>query len=203
MVAICIVVGGLNKVCWFLVFNYSSILIGCLLALSENKLKECIGWKRCNCFTYGALVTIIVLQLAIAAHVDSSWAMAITDACYAVAVANFLFGIVTEETTVRRLLSWPILGYVGKISYGIYLIHVVVLNFSRKIVSQEPAIFILTTILSALTAAVLYKFFERPLIGIGRQLSERILKTNNTAVELSGNASGLRADFDRFAGKRG
>ena len=41
LIAICASVGALNEACWYTIFNYTSILIGCVLALCASPLAIC------------------------------------------------------------------------------------------------------------------------------------------------------------------
>jgi peptidoglycan/LPS O-acetylase OafA/YrhL len=177
-------VGALNEACWYTIFNYTSILIGCVLALCASPLRNLLSrgaWFR---FTYPALALLIALQLGAAPHANDAKSKALIDTCYALAVACLLWAVAHEETVVSKVLGAGAITLVGRVSYGIYLIHVVVLNFAKKITQEPPLLFLLTTVLSICLASLLYKFIEGPLIGIGRRLSQRALEQARPSVAM-------------------
>ena len=75
-----------------------------------------------------------------------------------------------------RLLSLRPLQYVGKISYGIYLYHVFVLQAFWKLLSvahlppldKGPVLFLIVTSVTVAMAALSWKFLEEPLNGLKR-----------------------------------
>jgi peptidoglycan/LPS O-acetylase OafA/YrhL len=75
-----------------------------------------------------------------------------------------------------RLLSLPPLQYVGKISYGIYLYHVFVLQAFWRLLSvarlplldKGPLLFLIVTSMTVAMAALSWKFLEQPLNGLKR-----------------------------------
>ncbi len=76
----------------------------------------------------------------------------------------------TLISVVIRPHNWglenPLLRHIGKISYGIYLLHMFVLSSVRKLPGgTDPLIcFALTSTLSIGVAALVYQFFEKPII---------------------------------------
>lgn len=76
---------------------------------------------------------------------------------------------------VGVVLDLPVLRYIGKISYGIYLLHLFVLAGLRKVVPHAapgfplengPLLFCVATALTIAVAAVSWHFFERPINGL-------------------------------------
>jgi peptidoglycan/LPS O-acetylase OafA/YrhL len=75
-----------------------------------------------------------------------------------------------------RLLSLPPLQYVGKISYGIYLYHLFVLQAFWKFLSvplalldKGPLLFLILTPTTVAMAALSWKLLEQPLNGLKRR----------------------------------
>ncbi|MDE3084579.1 MAG: acyltransferase, partial [Verrucomicrobiota bacterium] len=56
--------------------------------------------------------------------------------------------------------------HIGKISYGIYLLHMFILSSVKKIPGgDQPGLcFLLTTALVVMLASVVYRYFEQPII---------------------------------------
>ncbi len=76
----------------------------------------------------------------------------------------------TLVSVVIRPHNWglenPLLRHIGKISYGIYLLHMFVLSSVRKLPGgTDPVMcFALTSMVSIAVAALVYQFFEKPII---------------------------------------
>lgn len=91
-------------------------------------------------------------------------------------LANALFAallawIITLErdsiyTTLRKILYTPVLLWIGKISYGIYLFHWVIMNgiFMLTHTKNPPLDFLATLILTTLFASGVYLLIERPIL---------------------------------------
>jgi peptidoglycan/LPS O-acetylase OafA/YrhL len=99
---------------------------------------------------------------------------------FAVAVAWLIASLVRRTGLVRTLLESRILVYIGKRSYAIYLIHVLVLDsVSRLSVSVLPAnAFVLVMIAyvgSVAFASLMHVLIEQPCINWGKRMSARIV----------------------------
>lgn len=91
---------------------------------------------------------------------------------------------------IQRILSSPILRYIGKISYSVYLLHFAVLMTATPwfldLLEATPAWFVAawwagftaTVILSALLAALFYHFVEAPSMALGKRLG----KSGNSTI---------------------
>jgi peptidoglycan/LPS O-acetylase OafA/YrhL len=106
--------------------------------------------------------------------------------CLTYAAASILFagcvGLVLFGWN-RRLLVNPQLRYLGKISFGFYLIHPVVINLLQshpllhrifpfhRVFLMEISGAVLATILSLSLAAASYAWFERPILGLKSRLA--------------------------------
>ena len=83
-------------------------------------------------------------------------------------VFYLIMGGVVASTTLRPrapLMGRPALVWVGTISYGIYLLHMLVINAMGKLVHLGPALsFPVNATLTIAVASVVYLYFERPII---------------------------------------
>jgi peptidoglycan/LPS O-acetylase OafA/YrhL len=158
-----------------LLFPYYHILVGCLLAL----LKPRPGRVS---LTYPFLVVILLSQFVAPWLGLGVSAAMLNTIIYTLAVAGFFAGILTEESIVRQALAWRPLVFTGKVSYGIYLIHVLCIHACLK-VSQNPLVVLLLSAATSIAfAAVLYRVVESPLIAVGRRLSAKIIERPQAAV---------------------
>lgn len=89
-----------------------------------------------------------------------------------------LIGRVAESRgALARFLSQSILVFIGRRSYGIYLIHVLIANAARLALARVPPeqawlpIFAVTLVGAALLASILKVCLEDPLIRVGKRLS--------------------------------
>ncbi|HKX44827.1 MAG TPA: acyltransferase family protein, partial [Burkholderiaceae bacterium] len=70
-----------------------------------------------------------------------------------------------------RLLEWRPLAYVGAISYGIYLLHMIVLDLVNRSMARldlhaESLTFVACLVGTIALSAVSFRFFEQPLLRI-------------------------------------
>lgn len=84
----------------------------------------------------------------------------------------------SDQSLIARLLAWQPLAFVGRLTFGIYLLHVLVINAVVKIAMPKlhfaPG-FLVSLILaygaSIIVAYVFYRLVEHPLIKLGRKLA--------------------------------
>ena len=105
------------------------------------------------------------------------------DTTYVVAVTIFLTAVLTGEGRVQGALRWQPLVTVGRLSYGIYLVHILCLNIAQKVflphtghVAVSVGAYVLTCAISIALAWLLAAVVEKPCIEIGRRWSKRILE---------------------------
>ena len=83
---------------------------------------------------------------------------------------------VTERTPLHPLLRWRPLARVGVVSYGVYLTHMLCANAVRAVLPEAHSVrlFLATTLLTVAVASASYRWFETPLIALGRRCSDRL-----------------------------
>jgi peptidoglycan/LPS O-acetylase OafA/YrhL len=164
-------------------YQYYYILIGCLLAfgLEDEHLYQRLRSFGAALWVYLSLTVMLALHFLLP-HLDvaqKTWA----EPLFGVSVVVFLACLLCSEGSVRRVLGWWPLAFVGRLSYGIYLIHVLCLNVAQRIFKPSRdnplyisiAAYLLTCVLSIGVAYVLFRLIEKPLIEIGRRWSKRVL----------------------------
>jgi peptidoglycan/LPS O-acetylase OafA/YrhL len=102
-----------------------------------------------------AAVMLACLAVGVPWHV-SAFAMAIL-------VASVCM---REDTYLHAVLRWRPLAYVGTISYGIYLMHMLGANAARKIIGHDfgTDVFLATVPIAIAMASASFHFFERPIL---------------------------------------
>lgn len=68
------------------------------------------------------------------------------------------------------VLSAGLFPYIGRISYGIYLLHMFVVSAVKKTTNASPwIIFIFSAVVVIAIASCVYRYFEQPLIALGKR----------------------------------
>jgi len=84
---------------------------------------------------------------------------------------------IRPDHLLHHLLGWRALRYVGTISYGMYLMHMLALNTARRILpgAGAPLRFALAALIAILLASVSYRWFERPILALKDRLAGRVV----------------------------
>jgi peptidoglycan/LPS O-acetylase OafA/YrhL len=169
------------------VFPYGAILAGCLVALL---LQEQRSFDRVRVLGRPAVVGGLALAW-LAIHVAVAAGFSAARPFYALVVAVFLAGAVTTEGRIRGALSVKPLTKVGTLSYGVYLLHLLVRNVVEKVIPPQQdgaaaqlATFALTVALSLVAAEVMMRLVERPMRDYGRRLSARVQRREAPPVQV-------------------
>jgi peptidoglycan/LPS O-acetylase OafA/YrhL len=140
-------------------------VIGAALATPHNLiLRRCSGpW---------VLSGILIAALGIIAYRFAPWPLPHKNYIPSIGVV-LLFLICLRSTTAARFLERPELLFLGRISYGLYLVHFPILIFLLTTCPHfgQLAIGVAVISLSILAAWLLNLFVEQPMISIGRRLS--------------------------------
>jgi peptidoglycan/LPS O-acetylase OafA/YrhL len=173
---------------------YYRILAGCWLGVALHNPDWFARLQQLGRPTalYWSLALMVVLHLARPHVPDDSEFFRLIDLqsiLYVAAVTLFLACLLLGDGPIQRFLRKPLIALVGRISYGIYLIHVLCLNVVQRIVyyvseglAADVVAYVLTCVLSITCAYVLYRLIERPLIDVGRQWSQRVRERQTSAV---------------------
>lgn len=87
-------------------------------------------------------------------------------------VATLLLGgiVLHPGSRIVRALEWRPLAFIGTVSYGVYLLHVVVLDATQRVLARlhidtgGGAAFVVCALGTVALAALSYRVFERPLL---------------------------------------
>lgn len=166
-----------------MLFCYCSLLTGCLLAFL---LHDRIWFNRLR--RLGGAATMAALVLLLAAHFatpqvsDPSLADGL-NVLYTVAVGLFLAGLLVEDGPLQRVLRWRPLVSIGRLSYGMYLLHMLAMAVIYRLlpasglsVAGSILVYVLTCLLSIALAWVMYRTLESFGINLGRRWSRRIIE---------------------------
>ena len=109
--------------------------------------------------------------------IDNTFLNNISDLFYSIIFVLLLMIFIPSKSRIRIKDKNP-LNYLGKISYGLYMYHIIVINLLLRILTklgfQLDNLFtiftftILALILSILVSTLSYRYFEKPLMRLRR-----------------------------------
>lgn len=155
---------------------YFHILIGCVVALM---LREEAWFRRVSQLLsrltrYSLLLAFGVLHFT-QPHIPGGWFSHTSDLLYSILAASALVIVVLSERYLRGILRARPLVWIGTLSYGIYLIHVLALAVAEKLAPNFVAALLLACVLSILAAWVMHHTVEKPFIALGRRWSAKLM----------------------------
>ncbi|MGO9843612.1 MAG: acyltransferase family protein [Candidatus Acidiferrales bacterium] len=171
---------------------YISILFGCVLALCFEFpfLKKSVQ-RVAGVGSWVSLCLLVAFQVI----VMPGWKWAYAGLVYSAAFCIFLALLLTSENIIKRVLATRQLVFFGKMSYGIYLIHVLCISaLPNKLHFQNPVGgFLIVCSISLAIATAMHYMIEKPFINFGRSLSQKFETTGGATSLQSKNltANGL------------
>ena len=153
---------------WRIAFSYQQpILIGVLAAYvlhsqaGFNYVRSLL--QRASGFLPLLLLSIFVVFL----RINFRHADAFESVLFYAATAVFLMCVLLSPRITP--LEWRPLQHIGKISYGIYLFHMFVLNGLEKFNMAPQLRFVLGAVLVCIICTFIYRWFEKPLINYAKR----------------------------------
>ena len=145
--------------------TFTPILLGVLLAFAlRSSLRAVL--KR---VTSGPMLITWALLLAVLACWPGD-VQGLPRLAFHLVATVLLAGIVLQpDSSLVRALEWTPLAFIGTVSYGVYLLHVLVLDLTQRVLGRlhieaPGAAFIVCAIGTIALAALSYRVFERPLL---------------------------------------
>ena len=168
---------------WYHAENYAYILMGALLAIAlEDRAGFALMQRLGDIGLTSALMVLIVLQFTSLNTGPGAFART----AHALVFMVFLGVLVTTEGKIQRILSNSCLGFIGELSYGIYLVHILCLNVAEKVFPPGRGVavpaYVLTCLISIAVAYILHRAVEKPMMQLGRTLSPRLLRNRRLST---------------------
>jgi peptidoglycan/LPS O-acetylase OafA/YrhL len=165
---------------WYGLENYGYILMGAVLAMVLEDRAGFAFLQGLGDVGLAVVLTVLIpLQFSALQQAPRSYARSV----YALIVMLCLGILVTTEGKIQSVLSHPILGFIGDLSYGIYLVHILCLNVAEKAFPPGKGLaipaYILACLISIAVAYILHRAVEKPMIHVGRMLSSRRLEKHS------------------------
>lgn len=181
----------------FLLFPYSQILCGCVLALVLDRPE---GFRRLQALgsPIGTALTLVVfalLQLAYHPYAQAIPEIVLLHTLAATALVGCL--VLGENRLTRFLGSRPLL-FLGRLSYGMYLFHALGISVAQKVIKSGSGnfatamlTFVLAAGMSALIAYILSGLIEKPCVKWGRRWANRIANPVAPNAKTTPESSGI------------
>ena len=179
LLALCpFVAGAFGHLGWLV--PYAIIMMGCTLAACLDMEHV---YRRLQRFASGFGFVIIpglclLFQIMLGLHPDRTrpiygWLLM----GYVFSIALLLLWGVACWSPLHSLLSSRVMRYIGQRSYGIYLVHLLCLSATQRILPPRNTtrtwlLLVMTTAVSLAVAEVLYRLVEHPAISLGRRLQQ-------------------------------
>jgi peptidoglycan/LPS O-acetylase OafA/YrhL len=155
---------------------YGPILVGCFLALLLHSKPI---YEKLSVFATRRWNIPIALALLVATAV-SPWYDGVVVHFYSPLLALFILGATVGRLPYLNFLRWRPGLYVGKRTYGMYLVHLLCINVAELIfrtgtglVAVSVAAYVAAVFISLGVASVLHRVVELPMIGVGRRWSAK------------------------------
>jgi peptidoglycan/LPS O-acetylase OafA/YrhL len=146
--------------------TFTPILLGVLLAFALDSPPQRAALQRLTAGPAGAAWLLLLAVLACWPGDIQGWPRL---AFHVVATVSLAGIVLHPSSRVVSVLEWKPLAFVGMVSYGIYLLHMLVLDVAQRALSRwhvdlPGALFMACFIGTVALAALSYRFFERPLL---------------------------------------
>jgi peptidoglycan/LPS O-acetylase OafA/YrhL len=153
----------------FLLGNFQFLLAGAVFALYDEEIGHYLkSHARHPAVLLGAIAALFLLY----GFVANTLAADLRTVLAAPLIALILLHTVKIVSPVQTLLSLPVIRAGGRISYSLYLWQQLAL---APYPNAGPAFYAATLAAAILVSALSFRFFERPLIGLGARISRGLI----------------------------
>lgn len=161
-----VAVSGVDRVYYGTDTRAAELLLGAVLAcLLGDRLTTGVSARTTRAFSVvGPLALVVVLVLAVTSDPRSAWvANGALPAFGLLSVVAVVASIVPGPT--RSVLSWAPLRALGRVSYGVYLVHWPIFVFlsEERLGFEGVARIVMCVVITLAVAAASHRWFERPI----------------------------------------
>ena len=167
-----------------LLHPYYHILVGCLLGLLLHDAK-CRARIESALSSRSARVAVVMSFLAVhfaQPHLRGAVAV-VAGIAYTLVAGALVALVIVHDGRLRKLLQLRVLAFLGTLSYGIYLVHVLALNAAEKVFRPGSdqwlislAALLTAGLISIAMAYALHVTIEQRMIDLGRRWSQRFIR---------------------------
>jgi peptidoglycan/LPS O-acetylase OafA/YrhL len=146
--------------------NINFLMIGCVATLYWNRLKPI-----CRGLSVRSWLTVVALLIACVGLLPNSIGMYAKTLLYPPLIGLLVLGTPIHNKNFKAFSQSPLLAYLGKISYTVYLWQKLATAPYPTLSAWYTVLFVLCTWMFAI---FLHEYFERPLINLGSRWSDVI-----------------------------
>lgn len=153
--------------------GYVGILFGSLSAILYSKFK----------FSLSPIIGLVMLIISYISMIYYDFKL--HNLAISFSATFFIIGLYTKkDSIISRFLSYKAFVFLGKLTFSLYLFHVLAINvvevaLSKLNIHDWYIVFALSYGLSILIAYLVYVFYENPLITYGKNLATKVkIKSN-------------------------
>ena len=162
---------------------------GIFALIGYSKNKAAVAIKK---LIFKKWFQLIVLLLTITMMARGVYIPHIQYECYSVLFGIILINLALNEKNILNL-EYPVLNYLGKISYGLYMYHSIVIVVALKILMmlglvRFGSVYILSILLTIVLAGLSYRFYEKPFIARKIRFSKIVSGDNANELQESKHA---------------
>ncbi|WP_428311591.1 acyltransferase family protein [Hydrocarboniphaga sp.] len=157
--------------------GYCGILFGCVVAYLNFSFHSIIGAPA----LWLIAMTAVYASLFFVESPYENLLISLTGALFVAALYK------NSDSRTAKVFGARIPASLGKLTYGVYLFHVLAINAVEIVLARLHLVFVsnrlvvglLAYVLATFIAYVLYRLVERPMIDVGRMLSTRLAVTKD------------------------
>jgi len=150
------------------------LLIGCLLAVWLRSGAMGGLWRFLTAAPWRMIVTASLLALSVAAghFVEGRYRDTVGFIVAPVLMATLIVqAIAFRNSPVASWLNWGWIGYLGAISYPVYLYHPLAIAAVEKTPLEGVPFLVASVILTTLAASASYRFVEKPMLRLKKRFA--------------------------------
>lgn len=160
--------------------------IGAIIAFQRNGWLPALSDRKKTILSIGAGIVSVTLLLLRAEGIFYRPFLIIFPACEAILFGLLINHLVCcESSKIGSVLSKPIPVFIGKISFGIYLLHAICADFTVKyIFNYQTSLlqFVVSTMVTVVVCSFVYFIFERPINSLKKHFSYSITASRKEIV---------------------
>lgn len=148
--------------------RFDSMLWGCLAAELSAATKPGHSPKRLTCFISGICCLLLSLMIR-----DEAFRATLRFSLQGAGVALILPYLLLDQGPIHRLLSFQPIPYLGKISYEMYLTHLLIIYVVEDHISlSTPALIIVSGSLTIAASSLLHHLITRPVMSLRTKVAQ-------------------------------
>ncbi|XP_077544499.1 nose resistant to fluoxetine protein 6-like [Haemaphysalis longicornis] len=171
---------------------FAAIIMGCLAARRHrlSRLFQGAAWTLATVVALAALLGVRTWTVGrLPERLESAFYAALHRVCWGLGVSWVMYACATGRGGyVTKILAWPIMYPLGRLSFAVYLVHIVLLGvdtvLGRELVSQQPflhaQIYLSQAIMSYAIATTVYLLVECPVAGLDNMVFGKLKPKNES-----------------------